>query len=79
MKEQRIPCACLRTKMFYIHEASGIRYLQETIATESYWCTHRMAAVGPDDRPAEPNECLSGRACYMPMASAIELLAKMKA
>lgn len=56
-------CRHLRTKMFYISEALGLRYMEKTMPSESYWCMKTMTATGPDDQPVEPDECGRGRRC----------------
>lgn len=62
--EKAVPvCRHLRTKMFYISEALGLRYMEQTMPTESYWCMKTMTATGPDDQPVEPDECGRDRRC----------------
>ncbi|MFM7204190.1 MAG: hypothetical protein ACKO6N_25700 [Myxococcota bacterium] len=69
--ERPIPCRHLRTKMFYISDALGLRYLERTLPAESYWCLHTMTPTGLDDRPAEPDCCDARRPCYEPVSASL--------
>lgn len=66
-----VPCQSLRTKMLYISEALGVRYMERTLPTESYWCSRTMTATGLDDHPVEPDECHNRRRCYQARTEAI--------
>ncbi len=58
-------CRHLRTKMTYVGNSSeqdAWRRGDKTAA--AYWCLRTMRTTGPDDKPAVPEQCQSGRQCY---------------
>lgn len=67
-RDRQPPCRHLRTKAVYVSDEQGREYLERTIPSESYWCVKTMRPVGPDDEPAEPDDCGRNRPCYQPLA-----------
>jgi hypothetical protein len=72
--ENRETCLNLRSKdMFYKHptdldaeQAAVVERLYGTADTKAYWCQCTQTGRGPDDQPANKNECSrTGRTCYL--------------
>ena len=57
-------CRHLRTKMMFVTTEWGERAAEYPSTTAAYWCLKTMGAVGPDDGPADLDDCRRGRACY---------------
>lgn len=60
----RVPphlCNCLKAKAMYTKAD-----VEESDFTSAMWCVRTMTALGPDQRPVDPEACRSGRTCFEP-------------
>lgn len=60
-------CKNLRTKVSYVPADRSPDYLRESSPTAQYWCLRTMQSLGPDDRVVCPEECQTGRKCFVPL------------
>ena len=64
-------CSRLRTKGMFVTGYDGpppdMPFLPDTAV---YWCNRSGWAMGPDDRPANPDRCAPGRGCFEPQVEA---------
>ena len=64
MNEHAFPvCKCLRSKGFYL-TGPQVADPIEFSTTSSYWCSHTVTVLGPDDILCSPEMCQLGRACF---------------
>jgi hypothetical protein len=57
-------CRHLRTKMMSVVTEWEEHATEFPSTSAAYWCLRTMGPVGPDDGPAELDDCRAGRACY---------------
>jgi hypothetical protein len=61
-------CRHLRSKGMYVYTDGQDDPAQEGYDNTVYWCLKTMKDYGPDDAPAEGQECRNpGRSCYEPI------------
>jgi hypothetical protein len=61
----RVTCMSLRHKLMYVDDRHAQRGMVDGNSdTRVYWCSKTQSPLGPDDRPAAPDECSNGRECY---------------
>jgi hypothetical protein len=63
---EELPAVCryLRTKTAFGASSGYHPWQLGESSTAAYWCLQTMASAGPDEQPAHPNSCCSGRTCY---------------
>ena len=67
-QRKRPVCKYLRTKISYLPaEERPTDFLRESDPSAQYWCIHTMREVGPDDRFVSPEDCQTGRDCFLPI------------
>jgi hypothetical protein len=59
-------CRHLRTKMMSVVMDYDEHASEYPSTSAAYWCLKTMGPVGPDDGPAELDDCRAGRACFQP-------------
>jgi hypothetical protein len=61
-------CTNLRTKGYFLTDASPATHLAEDRPTTGYWCLRTMGPIGPDDGYASAQACGSHRSCHESLA-----------
>ena len=70
MEEQRpvklqVSCRHIRHKMMYVDERqSAPGQVDDSSDTTVFFCVKTQDALGPDNEPVSPGDCIAGRACY---------------
>ena len=57
-------CASLRSKKFFMIDVIPTEAGQYLDGSNHCWCRETQQAIGPDGGMAQPEHCVSGRACY---------------
>jgi hypothetical protein len=57
-------CRHLRTKMMSVVVEWDAHAAEFPSTSAAYWCLRTMGPVGPDDGPADLDDCRNGRSCY---------------
>ncbi len=57
-------CRHLRTKMMSVVMDWDEHAAEYPSTSAAYWCLKTMGPVGPDDGPAELDDCRAGRPCF---------------
>ena len=58
-------CRHLRTKMMSVMTDWDQHAAEFPSTSAAYWCLKTMGPVGPDDAPAELDDCRAGRSCFL--------------
>lgn len=62
-------CAHLRTKKAYFLERPARDERELVDASHWVWCACTMEILGPDQEPADPEDCRQGRSCFRPLGA----------
>jgi hypothetical protein len=57
-------CRHLRTKMMSVVTDWDEHAAEYPSTSAAYWCLKTMGPVGPDDSPADLDDCRAGRPCF---------------
>ena len=61
-----VHCLTLRHKGMYVMalpDPDESKFYDTSFDSTAYWCGETQTGFGPDGRPANPEQCQSGRAC----------------
>ena len=63
-------CTHLRSKKSYFLQRPAREESELVDASRWLWCACTMEILGPDDEPADPQDCRRGRSCFRALGAA---------